>query len=116
MQTGRSDQAVTVLERALTEHPREVGIAHNLARLLATSTDPRVRNGPRALELALQVRDKTAGSDPRALDTLAEAYAATGRLDLARETSLQATALAQKLGDEEQAREIAGHARAYARR
>ncbi len=115
MQTGRSGEAVVVLKRAMAEHPDNLTVAHNLARLLATTPDPRVRDGALALRLALDVRDRTGGRDPRALDTLAAAYAAVGRFDLARETASQAAARARQLGDSDAAEEIAAHARSYPR-
>jgi Flp pilus assembly protein TadD len=74
-----------------------------------------VRDGALALRLALDVRERTGGRDPRALDTLAAAYAASGRLDMARETWSQAAALAHQLGDIDAADEIAAHARGYRR-
>jgi Flp pilus assembly protein TadD len=113
MQTGQFGEAAAVLKSALAQHPENVNIAHNLARLLATSPDSRVRDGATALRLALEVRERTGGRDPRALDTLAAAYAAAGRLDMARETSNQAAALARQLGDVAAADEIVGHARTY---
>ena len=51
--------------------------------------------------------------DPRALDTLAAAYAAAGRLDVARATASRAIALARQDGDQETAAEIAAHAKGY---
>ncbi|MBI3263057.1 MAG: tetratricopeptide repeat protein [Acidobacteria bacterium] len=115
METGRSNQAAAVLRQAVTRHPEDVDLAHNLARLLATSDDPAVRDGRTALRLALEVRDRTRGRDPRVLDTLAAAYAETGQRDLARATAEEASALAARTGDPEMAREIAGHARRYSR-
>lgn len=115
MQTGRAGEAVVVLKRAMAEHPDNLTVAHNLARLLATAPDPQVRDGALALRLALDVRDRTGGRDPRALDTLAAAYAAVNRFDMARATASQAAARARQLGDHEAAEEIAAHARSYAR-
>jgi Flp pilus assembly protein TadD len=115
MQTGQFREATSVLKRAIAQHPENVNLAHNLARLLATSPDRDVRDGALALRLALDVRERTGGRDPRALDTLAAAYAASGRLDMARETSREAAALAQQLGDVAAATEIAAHARSYRR-
>ena len=112
-QTGRTGDAVAVLKRAVAEHPENVNLAHNLARLLATAADPRLRDGDLALHLALEVRDRTQGRDPRALDTLAAAYAAAGRPAQARATAKQAEALARKIGDVEAADEIAARARGY---
>jgi protein O-mannosyl-transferase len=113
VQNGDDARAAAVLERAVTAHPDDLNLAHNLARLLATSADVRVRNSQRALRLALEVCDRTGNSDPRTLDTLAAAYAAAGRLDEARATAARAAERARALGDGDTAAEIAAHARRY---
>jgi Flp pilus assembly protein TadD len=113
--TGRPAEAVAVLERALARHPDDINLVHNLARLLATAQDVRVRNGAAALRLAQEVRDRTGGRDPRAIDTLAAAYAAVGRFEEARATAMQAAARAKELGNVDLADEIAAHARSYGR-
>jgi Flp pilus assembly protein TadD len=116
MQTGRSAEAVPVLKTAVARHPEDLNLAHNLARLLATAPEPRARDGALALRMALEIRGRTGGRDPRVLDTLAAAYAATGRFDLARQTAAQAVSLARQLGDLETADQIAAHARGYGAR
>lgn len=113
--TGRTREAIAVLGRAVDRSPGDVNLVHNLARLLATTPDPQLRDGQRALRLALQVRDWTGGRDPRALDTLAAAYAAAGQPDHARETADRAVTLARQAGDGDLADAIAAHARSYAR-
>jgi protein O-mannosyl-transferase len=110
-QTGDDAQAVEVLTRGTETHPDNINLKHNLARLLATASDPRVRDGARAVRLALEVCDQTGNRDPRALDTLAAAYAADGRLDLARAAAARAEARARELGDAATADEIAAHAK-----
>jgi Flp pilus assembly protein TadD len=116
VQTGRSAEAAAVLKRAVARHPGDLNLTHNLARLLATSPDAAVRDGENALRLALAVRDQTGARDPRVLDTLAAAYAAVGRIDVARQTASEAAALARQLGDLDLAGEIAEHGRRYERR
>jgi tetratricopeptide (TPR) repeat protein len=105
--------AASVLTRAVSQHPDNVNLKHNLARLLATSPDPAVRDAPRAIRLAVEVCDRTGDRDPRALDTLAAAYAAAGQLDAARAAASRAVARARELGDQQTAAEIAEHARRY---
>ena len=114
-QTGDSAQAAAVLTRAAAAQPDNINLKHNLARLLATSDDPRVRDGARALDLALEVNRRTGDRDPRALDTLAAAYAAVGRFDEARVAASRALARAREQGDAAMAAEIGAHARRYAR-
>jgi Flp pilus assembly protein TadD len=112
-QMGNDARAAEVLDRALAAHAGDLNVEHNLARLLATSPDPRVRNAPRAVELALDVCERTRNRDPRALDTLAAAYAANGQLDLARTMAARAVGRARETGDAAIAAEIAAHAAAY---
>jgi len=114
MQTGDAAKAANVLTDAVEAHPDDINLTHNLARLLATATDPRVRDGERALRLALDVCNRTGNRDPRALDTLAAAYAAAGQIDQARATAARAAARARELGDAAAAAEIDAHARRYA--
>jgi protein O-mannosyl-transferase len=113
LQTGDAAQAAGVLSRAVEAHPDDVNLKHNLARLLATAPDPRVRDGERALRLAREVCERTGNRDPRALDTLSAAYAAVGQFDLARTTASRAAARAREVGDAATAAEIDAHARRY---
>jgi Flp pilus assembly protein TadD len=112
---GDSSRAAQVLTRAVAAHPDDVNLKHNLARLLATTPDAQTRNGELAVRLALEVCERTGNADPRALDTLAAAYAAVGRFDLARDAGLRAAGRARQLGDLETAAEIAAHAQSYRR-
>jgi Flp pilus assembly protein TadD len=114
--TGDSAEAARVLGDGVAAHPDNVNLKHNLARVLATAPDPRVRNAARAVQLAEEVCERTGNRDPRALDTLAAAYAAAGRPDLARATLSRAVARARELGDAETAAEIAAHEATYGRR
>jgi Flp pilus assembly protein TadD len=112
-QLGNDARAAEVLDRALAAHAGDVNLEHNLARLLATSPNPRARNAPRAVQLALDVCERTRNRDARALDTLAAAYAANGQFDRARTTAARAVARAREIGDAAIAAEIADHAAAY---
>lgn len=109
VQTGQAKEAVEILKQGLKSHADNDDLAHNLARLLATSPDPSVRDGALALRLAMAVRSRTGGRDPRVLDTLAAAYAAAGQSEAARRTSIEAIALASQLGQPELADEIRRH-------
>ena len=111
--SGRFREAVDVLGRALAKHGDNAELAGNLARLFATAPDPTVRDPAQSLRLALAVRDHTGGEDPRVLDTLAAAYAATGQRELARHTVDEAVTLARQQGNVSLADEIALHGRAY---
>jgi tetratricopeptide (TPR) repeat protein len=109
VQINRDRDAMVVLNEAIARHQENDELAHNLARLLATSRDASVRNGALALRLALAVRERTGGRDPRVLDTLAAAYAADGQPEAAQRTAAEAQTLARQLGDPALAAEIAEH-------
>jgi ABC-type tungstate transport system substrate-binding protein len=102
-----------VLEAALSVHQDDVGLAHNLARLLSTEPVFAATDAPLALRLANAVVNATGGRDPRALDTLAAALAINGRMREAAETSTRAAALATSQGDHEMAVQITARGRAY---
>ncbi len=111
--SGRNEEAASVLTEAMKRFPDDVTLTHNLARLLATGGVP--GRGQQALALAERVVEKTGGSDPRALDTLAFALAAAGRRDDALHTFERASRLARERGANELAAEIETHARALSR-
>jgi tetratricopeptide (TPR) repeat protein len=113
METGQPREARAVLEAALSVHQDDVGLAHNLARLLSTEPVFAATDAPLALRLANAVVNATGGRDPRALDTLAAALAINGRMREAAETSTRAAALATSQGDHEMAVQITARGRAY---
>ena len=47
----------------MAAHPDNVNLKHNLARLLATTADPRVRNAEVALRLAQESGDTTLAAE-----------------------------------------------------
>ena len=77
----------------------EIGLANNLARLLVTIEPASRRQPERALALAARANEIAGGNDPRVLDTLALALAATGRRAEAAEALTVAIALAREAGD-----------------
>ncbi len=106
LQIGETREARTVMEAGLRDHPNDVNLAHNLARLLATT--PGLGDADRALALTLAraVVESTRGRDPRATATLAEAFAANGRFAEASTTNARAAGLATAQGDHELAVQI----------
>lgn len=78
---GRDQDARARLLEATKAYPDEPEFAHALARLLATSRDPRVRDGRRALQIAEELMK---GRTTTALgETLAMALAEVGQFDRA---------------------------------
>jgi tetratricopeptide (TPR) repeat protein len=113
--TGRGAEAVPLLTRAVERHPAEVGLTSNLARLLVTVEPASLQDPIRALQLAARANDATGGRDPRVLDTLALALAATGRRRDAAEALDVAIALARESGDAAMAAELSRRRQALPR-
>ncbi|HSN53400.1 MAG TPA: tetratricopeptide repeat protein, partial [Candidatus Sulfomarinibacteraceae bacterium] len=76
---GDRAAAVAAYEAALVLAPDRVDVANNLAWLLATAPEARLRDGPRAVELATSAVSSMRA--PATLDTLAAALAEAGRFD-----------------------------------
>jgi hypothetical protein len=71
----------------------DVTVASNLAWVLATSPEKRLREGPRAVQLAEFACKATGYKSPPLLDTLAAAYAEVGQFEQAIRITLQAIEL-----------------------
>lgn len=78
-QAGQHEDAIAALGEILA-HDDDPVVSLLLADLLATAPDPSLRDGPRAVELALAVGDAL-GGDERVVATRAAAYAAAGRFE-----------------------------------
>jgi protein O-mannosyl-transferase len=89
---GRVRDAVAAYRNALRISPENVPAQSNLAWLLATSSDPSLRNGSEAVLLAEQADSESSRSEnhPIVLRILAAAYAEAGRFTEAKETARQA--------------------------
>jgi Flp pilus assembly protein TadD len=97
---GRTAEAIDHYEKALQFAPQSVSALNNLAWLLATSSEPSLRNGPRALQLARQADQLSGSINPLVLRTLAAAYAETGQFQKAIETARAAARVARMHGEE----------------
>ncbi|HTN76142.1 MAG TPA: tetratricopeptide repeat protein, partial [Pirellulaceae bacterium] len=97
---GKHAEAVADLEAALKQDPKNSGILNNLSWVLSTSPDDNVRNGKRAVELALQACEATEYKKPHILSTLASAYAESGDWENAVKWSTKAVELGSE-GDKE---------------
>lgn len=94
-QQGRQAEAIPHYESALRTQPDSIGACNNLAWILATSSDPKLRNGGRAIELAQRANHLSNGKNPVILGTLAAAYAEAGQFPEAIQTIEQAVPLAE---------------------
>jgi tetratricopeptide (TPR) repeat protein len=92
-------QAIGEWQEALRLEPNHVPALRNVAWMLATCPDPRIRNGAQAVELAERAATLTGGDDPVILDTLGAAYAEAGRFAEAVESVRKALAIAERRGE-----------------
>jgi protein O-mannosyl-transferase len=97
---GHSRAAMVCHEALLAQDPRAPGPLNNLAWLLATTQDPQVRDGARAVQLAQQACELTGHQQPVCVGTLAAALAEAGRFAEAQATARQAAELARQHNDE----------------
>ena len=89
----RFAEARSVLEDAIRVHPEQPGLAHALARLLASAPDDAVRDGRRALSI-MQSLEKTTAPSVALIETMAMALAENGRFAEAIVRQRQAIAMA----------------------
>jgi tetratricopeptide (TPR) repeat protein len=95
LQEGALAQAIPQYEQALRLKPADPAIKNTLAWLLATVPEASLRDGSKAVELALQANKETGGENPVALHTLGAAYAEAGKFAEAVEAAQHALRLAQ---------------------
>jgi tetratricopeptide (TPR) repeat protein len=97
--SGDFDAAATALARAVRLRPDDVPLLNRLGWILATVPDDGVRNGVEAVRLAERAVRLSERRDVESLDTLAAAYAETGRFDDAASAGTEALALARQKSD-----------------
>lgn len=107
----QQDQSLVLLNQAHAAHPDRGLTAHALARQLATCTDPKLRDGTRALKLAKLVHDASPNFDHT--ETLALALAATGRFEEAIRFQKQLLAAAEKQGATATAERVLGNLKRF---
>jgi len=103
---GEIGEAIERYKTILQIDPESWSVANNLAWVLATTQHEEFRNAEEAVELAERVCQASQNTDPGHLDSLAAAYAESGRFEEARTTAARAVELAKKAGNEEQVLKI----------
>ncbi|UCG32298.1 MAG: glycosyltransferase family 39 protein [Phycisphaerales bacterium] len=114
---NRYKEAVEAARRGLAGASTNTFVALELARLLAISPDPEVRDGVESVFLGRKVVEATGGRSPDALDVLAAGYAEQGRFDEAVRTAREAVIRALDAGKQAQQQgyaEIAARMRSLA--
>ena len=112
---GRTDDAIAHYRKALEISPENVAALSNLAWLLATSSDPSLRNGFEAVRLAERADSASSRSEkhPSVLRILAAAYAEAGQFAEAKETAQRALEGANVQGNITLAEELQGELALY---
>jgi arylsulfatase A-like enzyme len=90
---GRYVEQIAILNEGAETCPENIDVLNNLAWALATLPDANLRDGPRAVRLALRAVELDRRPDAGHLDTLAVAYAEVGDFDRAVEVAGRAIAI-----------------------
>jgi tetratricopeptide (TPR) repeat protein len=91
---GASKEAIDAWQQAVAIVPDQFNLQNNLAWLLATTPDPSLRDGAKAVALATQASQASGGGNAVILHTLAVAYAAAGDYGRAAATARRSLNLA----------------------
>lgn len=83
LNTGKQEEAIADYEKAIKLQPKDAGILNNLAWVLATSPEEKLRDGKRAIALATEACELTEYKQAHILSTLAAAYAEMGDFESA---------------------------------
>jgi len=96
---GRIDDGLREWRKAVAADRSYVPALFHLAQVLASSPNPKQRNGSEAVEFAESAASLTGRQQPEILDTLAAAYAEAGRFTEAVETARGALVIATQQND-----------------
>jgi tetratricopeptide (TPR) repeat protein len=99
LSVGKHAEAITDYELALKLDPEDTGVLNNLAWVMATSPDDKVRNADRSIELGTKACELTKYERPHILSTLASGYAEKGDWENALKWSTKAVELGAKEED-----------------
>jgi tetratricopeptide (TPR) repeat protein len=103
LKQGHDAEAMPHFHEALRIEPDNLQMLIYIARVLAADENPQICNGAEALVLATKANQLAGKAQPVALDTLAMAYAETGRFDEAVQTGQEAVNLARATGQKDDA-------------
>ena len=105
-QEGRLSEGIGLWEQALALQPNNMSALGNLAWVLATSPDPSIRNGAKAIEFAQKALQLAGDDKVRILRLLAAAYAEGQQFSKAIDVAQRGWELASAQGDSVLANEL----------
>jgi tetratricopeptide (TPR) repeat protein len=106
---GKQAEAVADYEKAIKLQPKDESVLNNLAWVLATSPEAKLRDGRRAIKLAIEACKLTNYKAAYILSTLAAAYAETGDYATAIKWSTKAVEIGDKQYDDDLKKELASY-------
>lgn len=109
LSVGEQQAALADYEAAVQLEPDDTGVLNNLAWLLATSPEEKLRDGRRAIKLATKAGELTHHQQAHILSTIAAAYAETGDFATARRWSAKAVELGDENLKEQLRKELASY-------
>lgn len=113
LKDGRIREAIDHFQRAVDADASQLAALNNLAWVLATSMEPSLRDGSKAVMLARKAAALTNGEHPMVLSTLAAALAETGAFGEAVDQAWRAHELAVKQGDRTLAASLEAYLKLY---
>ncbi len=93
LKQGRDAEAIPLFQQAIQMNPDNPQVLIYAAQVLASDENPKVRDGPAALDLAAKANALTGGGQPAMLDVLAMACAELGRFGDAQKNAQAALKL-----------------------
>ena len=96
LSVGKHAEALEDYEQAIKLEPEDTQVLNNYAWVLATSTDDKVRNADRSIELGTKACELTKYERPHILSTLAAGYAEKGDWENAIKWSTKAVEVGAK--------------------
>lgn len=109
LRVGKHREAIADYEAALKLRADSSHVLNNLAWVLATSPDDKVRNGKQAIELAKKACEVTQYKEGHIVSTLAAGYAEIGDF----ETAIKWSTKAVEIGDEDVKEQLAKELESY---
>ncbi len=113
IQLGKHDLAINHLNKALDLDPDFTNALNNMAWLLASAEDKKIKNADEAVKLAQRACELSGYNNYDFLDTLSIAYAAAGRFTEAIDAAGMAVELARSADQEQLVREIKDRIEVY---